>query len=384
MIDESNETTLLRESVRSIVAPFGFDYFAETSRNGRSPTELWQALGDAGFVGVNIPEEYGGGGMGMSELAIIIEEVAAGGCPLMLLALSPAVCASILTRFGTDDQKTQWLPGLASGKRIMAFAITEPDSGSNTHNIRTKAIRDDGDWVISGMKYYVSHVDNSDAMLVVARTGTDENSGKALLSIFIVPSDAARLDRSLIEVDILSPERQYTLHFDDVRVPSGALVGSMNEGLRALFAGLNPERIGSAAVVNGISRYLLARASEYARDRVVWDVPIGAHQAVAHPLARAFAYVELSRLATTRAAALYDDGRDPRGDLANLAKLTASEAADMALDAAIQTHGGNGMSTEFGISALWGLVRLFRIAPVSSEMILNHIAQHSLGLPKSY
>ncbi len=384
MIDDSNETTLLRDSVSGIVAPFGFDYFAETSKNRHSPTELWKALGDAGFLGVNIPEEYGGGGMGMSELAIVIEEVAAAGCPLMLLALSPAVCASILTRFGTDEQKTEWLPGLASGEKIMAFAITEPDSGSNTHNTRTKAVRVGDDWVISGTKYYVSHVDNSDAMLVVARTGTDDISGKALLSIFVVPSDAAGLDHSLIDVDIVSPERQYTLHFDDVRVPADALVGTENKALQALFAGLNPERIGSAAVVNGISRYLLDKASDYARDRVVWNVPIGTHQAVAHPLARAHAYVEVSRLATTRAAALYDDGRDPRGDLANLAKLTASEAADMTLDAAIQTHGGNGMSTEFGISAFWGLVRLFRIAPVSSEMILNHIAQHALGLPKSY
>ncbi len=384
MIDESSDTTLLRDTVRSIVAPYGFDYFATTSRNGESPTELWKELGEAGFLGVNIPEAYGGGGQGMSELAVVTEEVAAAGCPLMLLALSPAVCASIMTRFGSESQKAEWLPGMASGERIMSFAITEPDSGSNTHNIRTKAVRDGDQWIISGTKYYVSHVDNSDAMLVVARTGTVEESGRAALSLFIVPTDAPELERSLIEVDIVSPERQYTLHFDDLRVPGDALVGSENEGFGPLFAGLNPERIGSAAVVNGISRYLIARASDYARERVVWDVPIGSHQAVAHPLARSYAYVEVARLAAARAAEFYDSNRDPRGELANIAKLTSSEAADMTLDAAIQTHGGNGMSTEFGISALWGLVRLFRIAPVSSEMILNNIAQHSLGLPKSY
>lgn len=384
MIDESSDTTMLRDAVRSIVSPYGFEYFASTSRSGGSPTELWKELGEAGFLGVNIPETYGGGGRGMSELAVITEEVAAAGCPLMLLALSPAVCTSMITHVGSDHQKAEWLPGMASGEKIMSFAITEPDSGSNTHNIRTKAVRDGDHWVISGTKYYVSHVDNSDAMLVVARTGTLEDSGRAAMSLFIVPTDAPGLEKSLIEVDILSPERQYTVHFDEVRVPMDALLGLENEGFHPLFAGLNPERIGSAAVVNGISRYLLARACDYAREREVWGVPIGSHQGVAHPLARSFAYVEVARLAAARAAALYDSNRDPRGELANLAKLTSSEAANMTLDAAIQTHGGNGMSKEFGISALWGLVRLFRIAPVSSEMILNSIAQHSLGLPRSY
>ena len=384
MIEETTEIALLRDSVRECVAPFGFEYFASTSRAEGNPTELWQALGRGGFLGVNIPERYGGGGRGMSELAVVTEEVAAHGCPLMLLALSPAVCATILSRYGTDEQCHQWLPGLGSGERIMAFAITEPDAGSNSHNIRTRAERDGDDWILTGGKYYVSHVDNADALLVVARTGTDENTLRAGLSLFIVPADAMNLERSLIQVEILSPERQYSLYFDGVRVPSNALVGEMNDGWRTVLAGLNPERIGSAAIVNGISRYLLDKAATYARERVVWDVPIGAHQAIAHPLARAYAHVELARLGTARAADLYDGGGDTRGEASNIAKLVASEAADMALDAAIQTHGGNGMASEFGVSAMWGLVRLFRIAPVSSEMILNHIAHHSLGLPRSY
>ncbi len=383
MIDEPTHFALLRDSVRECVAPFGFEYFAATSRAKKSPTELWQALGRGGFIGVNIEERYGGGGRGMSELAIVAEEVAASGCPLMLLALSPAVCATILSRHGTNEQRDEWLPALASGERIMAFAITEPDAGSNTHNIRTRAERDGDEWVLTGAKHYVSHVDNADALLVVARTGVDEG-GRIRLAMFIVPTGIENLAQAPLEVDILSPERQYTLHFDGVRLASDSLVGDINDGWRTLFAGLNPERIGSAAVVNGISRYLLDRAIRYARDRVVWDVPIGAHQAIAHPLARAHAQVEMARLGTAHAARLYDNGDDTRGDASNLAKLVASEAADMTLDAAIQTHGGNGMATDVGISAMWGLVRLFRVAPVSSEMILNHIAQHALGLPRSY
>lgn len=382
--DEPEEIKQLRDAVRRLMEPFGFEYFAETSRAGRSPTELWRELGRAGFLGVNIPEEYGGGGQGIRELAVVTEEVAAAGSPLMLLALSPAVCAAILVRHGTSEQQQTWLPGLASGERIMAFAITEPDAGTNSYNITTTARRDGSDWVLRGTKYYVSHVDNADAILVVARTGTDEGTGRARLSLFIMPSDAPGLERSLIEVDILSPERQFTLHLDSVRLPADALVGTEDEGLRATFSGLNPERIGSAAVVNGISRYLTDRATTYARDRTVWKVPIGAHQAIAHPLARAHVHVELARLATARAAALYDEGQDRSGEQANLAKYAATEAAEQMLDAAIQTHGGNGMATGFGISAMWGLVRLFRIAPVSSEMVLNHIAQHTLGLPRSY
>ena len=274
MIDESTEIKLLRDSVRECVAPFGFQYFASTSRAGGNAAELWQALGKAGFLGVNIPEKYGGGGRGMSELAIVTEEVAAGGCPLMLLALSPAVCATTLSRHGSEEQRDEWLPGLASGERVMAFAITEPDAGSNTHNISTRAERDGDDWILTGTKHFVSHVDNAEALLVVARTGDAGRPAPAELSLFIVPTRSKKLERAPIEVDILSPERQYTLHFDGVRVPSDSLVGETGEGWRTLFTGLNPERIGSAALVNGISRYLLDKSARYTRERVVWDVPI--------------------------------------------------------------------------------------------------------------
>lgn len=381
---ESAETVQLRRTVRAIGESYGHDYFVRTARADGHPTELWTELGAAGLLGAALAEEHGGGGGGMVELALITEELASVGLPLMLLALSPAVCATILERHGSEEQRACWLPRMASGEAVIAFAITEPDAGSNTHRIRTRARRQGDDWVLDGGKYYVSHVDNSRAIIVVARTGDPDPRGRGALSLFLVPSDAPGLSAVPIPVEVTSPERQFELTFEGVAVPGSALVGTEGGGLSALFSGLNPERIGSAALLNGIGRYALAKGTRYATERTVWDVPIGAHQAVAHPLARAHVEVEAARLMTTRAAAMYDADLPGAAGAASMAKFAAGEAASHALDAAIQTHGGNGMATEYGLATLSGLVRLFRIAPVSTEMVLNHIAQHELGLPKSY
>ncbi|GAB3136823.1 acyl-CoA dehydrogenase family protein [Micromonospora sonneratiae] len=380
-LTEPDTTRLLRETVAAVCKPYGHEYFVRQCRERQNPRELWQALGEAGLLGVAIPEEHGGGGGGIADLAVVTEEAAASGVPLMLLALSPAVCAATLVAHGSEEQKQRWLPGLASGESVMAFAITEPDAGSNSHNIATTAVRTDDGWVLRGQKYYVSHVDNAQAILVVARVVADDDT--AGLSLFVVDVDAPGLTRAEIEVEMVSPERQFTLWFDDVRIPADAVVGRPGGGLAVLFTGLNPERIGSAALLTGIARYALGKAARYATQRQVWGVPIGAHQAVAHPLARAAVQTELARLMTAKAAALYDAGLDA-AEAANMAKFAASEAASAALDAAIQTHGGNGMATEYGLATLLALVRLFRIAPVSTEMVLNHIARRTLGLPKSY
>jgi alkylation response protein AidB-like acyl-CoA dehydrogenase len=229
---------------------------------------------------------------------------------------------------------------------------------------------------------------------VVARTGTDDNDpsrpDRAQLSLFVVDTDAPGLDRTPIPVEVTIPEKQFQLFFDDVTVPVDRLVGTEGDGLRQLFYGLNPERILSASICTGIGQYALERAAAYAREREVWGVPIGAHQGVAHPLARAKVELELARLMMQKAAWMHDhpddDGHDrvAAGEAANMAKFAAAEAGAHCLDAAIQTHGGNGMATEYGLADLWGLVRLLRIAPVSHEMILNFVAQQSLGLPKSY
>jgi alkylation response protein AidB-like acyl-CoA dehydrogenase len=372
----------LRAAVGAIAAPFGGAYYVEHARAGRECAELWQALGDAGFIGVNVPEEHGGGGGGLVELAIVCEEIAAKGAPLMLLLVSAAISAEVIAEFGTEEQRKEWLPGLASGRTKVVFAITEPNAGSNTHQLATTARRDGDTWVLAGEKYYISGVDTAEALLVVARTGRDE-SGAARLSLFLVPTDAPGLTATHLPVDLMLPEKQFTLHFDDVHLPATALVGEEGEGFRQVFHGLNPERITGAALGVGVARYALDRAARYAREREVWGRPIGAHQGVAHALAKAKIETELAALMTHRAAALHDRGL-PAGEASNMAKYAAAEAAIAAVDAAIQTHGGNGVSAEFGLMPYWGMARLLRIAPVNREMILNFVAQHSLGLPRSY
>jgi alkylation response protein AidB-like acyl-CoA dehydrogenase len=281
--------------------------------------------------------------------------------------VSAAISAEMISEFGTDEQRGTWLPGLASGAAKMVFAITEPDAGSNTLRISTTARKDGDDWVLNGTKYYISGVDEAQALLVVARTGQDERGAR--LSAFIVPTDAAGLDKHLLPVDLLLPERQFTLHFDGVRVGPGALVGEEGEGFRQIFHGLNPERITGAALGVGIARYALGAAARYAAERKVW--------------AEAKIETELAALMIRQAAWQHDHGQ-PAGESSNMAKYAAAEAAIAAVDAAIQAHGGNGLASEYGLIPYWGLARLLRIAPVNREMILNYVAQHSLGLPRSY
>jgi alkylation response protein AidB-like acyl-CoA dehydrogenase len=380
--DESEETSMLRTSVAKVTASFGPRYYQERAASGGRTTELWEALGDAGFIGVNLPVRHGGGGMGIAELAVVCEETATQGCPLLLLLVSSAICGEVLKRYGTEAQQDRWLPAMAAGREKMVFAITEPDAGSNTHRITTTAVRDGDEWVLSGTKYYISGVDEAPRMLVVARTGTGPD-GRAEMSLLVVDTDSPGLERTLIPVEVGAPEKQYQLFFDGVRVDADRLIGDVGQGLHIVFSGLNPERITGAAIENGIARYALEKASAYARERTVWDQPIGAHQGVSHPLAAAAINVELARLMTEKAAWLHDRG-EAAGEASNMAKYAAAEAALAALDAAIQTHGGNGMASEYGLAHLWGMARLLRIAPVSREMVLNHIAQHTLRLPRSY
>jgi alkylation response protein AidB-like acyl-CoA dehydrogenase len=310
--------------------------------------------------------------------------------------VSAAISAEVISEFGSGEQRKAWLPGLAAGTSKVVFAITEPDAGSNTHQLSTTAVRVKGDgeagggWRLSGTKYYISGVDEAEALLVVARTG-DAPAGAAgvkgpngpRLSLFLVRTDAPGFTRHLLPVDVLLPERQFTLHFDDVYLEPGSLVGTEGDGFRQVFHGLNPERITGAAMGVGIARHVLTTAARYANDRQVWSVPIGAHQGVAHPLAKAKIETELAALMTRQAAWQHDHGQ-PAGESSNMAKYAAAEAALAACDAAIQSHGGNGLSSEYGLMPYWGLARLMRIAPVNREMILNYVAQHSLGLPRSY
>lgn len=380
---DTDEHELMRATVGKLAASFGHRYYVERARAGEPPTELWEALSEGGFVGVNLPAEHGGGGMGITELAIVEEELAAAGCPLLSLVVSPALVAPLIDRFGTPEQRARWLPPMASGAVRVAFAMTEPDAGSNSHNLRTVAERDGDGWRLRGTKHYISAVDESAAVLVVARTSTDERTGRGRLSTFLVDTDAPGLDCQPLPVEIVAPERQFTLFLDDVVVADERMVGVEGDGLRQLFHGLNPERVLSAAVCCGLGRYALDKAVGYARQRVVWHQPIGAHQGLAHPLADAKVQLELARLMNRKAAHLIDVGGDA-AEAANMAKYAAAEAVLACLDRAIQVHGGHGLSSEYGLADLWHLARLYRIAPVSREMILNDLAQTTLGLPRSY
>ena len=380
---EPTEYADLRAAIREITLSHGPAEYAEHGRTSTPMSGLWSDLGKAGFIGINVPEEFGGGGAGMAELAMVAEESAAAGCPLLTLLVSSAIGVEILRRHGTAEQRREWLTRLADGGTKVVFAITEPDAGSNSHHITTTARRDGDDYLISGQKYYISGVDEAAAIITVTRTGTDTITGKAELSLFLVPIDAPGLSWNRLDVAAQIPDRQYTVFYDEVRVPATALIGEAGKGWAPLFDGLNPERIAAAAIGVGIGRYAVDTAADYARTRSVWGQPIGAHQGVAHPLAKAKIAVELAALMTAKAAWLYDQGL-PAGEASNMAKYAAAEAATAAVDAAIQTHGGNGLSAEYGLMPLWGMARLLRIAPVNSEMVLNYVAQHSLKLPKSY
>jgi alkylation response protein AidB-like acyl-CoA dehydrogenase len=379
------EQEQLRAAVAALGERFGHSYYVDRAKAGEHTDELWAGAAKLGYLGVSVPDEYGGGGAGITELAIVTEELAAAGCPLLLLVVSPAIVATIIARHGTPGQRATYLPGFADGTLKACFAITEPDAGSNFHNLATVARRDGDDYLLSGQKVYISGVDESAYVLVVARMA-DERTGRLQPALFMVPTDAPGLTAQKIDMEILSPENQFTLFLDQVRVPAGGLVGeSVEAGLPALFTGLNPERITVAAMAIGMGRYALTRASRYTATRSVWGRPIGTHQGVAHPLAHAAIQVELARLMVAKAASLYDLGSDVEaGVAANMAKYASAEAAFLAVDTAIQAHGGNGMTTEYGVATLMGGVRASRIAPVSREMILNFVSQHVLGQQKSY
>jgi alkylation response protein AidB-like acyl-CoA dehydrogenase len=379
----SDEERQIRAAVRGICDDFPADYSRAKHAQGLPPTELWDALAEKGYLGVNVPEEWGGGGLGMSVLAAVGEEITAAGKSLLLIVVSPAIVGSILARHGTDVQNEQWLRGIAAGTTKVAFAITEPDAGTNSHNLATSLDRRGGGFVLNGQKTYISGVEHADAVLVVARSRLPDGQ-LGLPSLALVDVDAPGFTRDEIPMPYVGPDKQWTLFFDGVELHEERLIGGEGGGLGPVFDGLNPERIMGAAIACGMGRRALEKAAAYANERSVWNAPIGTHQGVAHPLAEAKIELELARLMTQKAGALYDAGAPGAGEASNMAKFAAAEAAIKCVDRAIQTHGGNGFALEYGLSDMWWGARLTRTAPVSREMILNYVAEHSLGLPKSY
>lgn len=379
----TEEERLLRDAVGQLARSFGHEYYMKQVRGGGTARELWNALGENGFLGVCLPEEYGGGGQSLLALIIVSEELAAAGCPMVPLVYSQAICGQVIAKYGTAEQKDAWLEGIATGALKFSFAITEPDAGSNSHKISTTAEKDGDGWVLRGTKTFISGVEDADHVVVLARTG-QRPDGRGLLSLFVVDPNAEGFTRTHIPTAVECPEQQWTLFFDNVRLGPDRLVGKENEGLRAVFDGLNPERLMGATQAIGLARYALDKAVTYVKDRDVWGAPIGAYQAVAHPLAKAKIELEAARLLVQKACALYDIGDPSVGEVANMAKFMAADASVHCIDQAIQVHGGNGVALEYGLTDVYWLARLMKIAPVSHEMVLNFVSEHTLGLPKSY
>ena len=388
------EHNLLRTSVRQMLQRFEGrrEEFRDLAiKEKRFPQELWDAFADVGLLGCLVPEEYGGNGAGLLALTVGFEEVCANAFSPGLLLVT-AMDSACLLKNGSPELKQRYLPGIADGTLKFCFAITEPDAGTNTFRLKTSAKRDGDDYVLNGQKVFISGVDISDYMLVVARTTSIEEleaQGKPKsqgISLFVVDTKSPGLEKTPINIGLSEELTQFQLFFDNVRVPADHLVGQEGNGTFAMFTSLNPERILAAAICCGMSEYAL-KAVSYAQERKVFkDTPIGAYQSIAHPLAEVKINLEAVKLMTYRAAWAFDQGMNPAevGTYANIAKFLGADLAIKAVDAAIETHGGMGFVEETGLIGLWNGARLFKTAPVSREMLLNYVSEWNLGLPKSY
>lgn len=382
-IEENNE--YIRDFVRQLTAKYDRRYWLDQATHDKPIDEMWRELGRAGYLGVTVPEEYGGTGLSMSRLAVLMEELANHGVPSFFLVVSTAMGAIPIAKYGTEEQKRRYLPPMADGSEKFCFAITEPDAGTNSFRIRTIARRDGDHYILNGQKVFISGVDQSDHILVVARTTPadqvkDKREG---MSLFIVDPKTPGVELNRMDTRLLMPEHQFQIFFEDVRIPRDNLVSEEGNGLKAIFDALNPERISAGAMAVGLGRFALMKAVEYAKTRKVFNTLIGAHQGLAHPMAMVKTELELASLMVHEAARIFDAGGNA-GMHSNMAKYAAAEAGIKAVDVSMQVHGGSGFTGEIDIITLWPVVRLLRTAPISREMILNYIGEHVLGLPRSY
>ena len=380
-----SDLELVREGVAAICARFDDTYWSRLDAEHRFPWELYDALAEGGWVGLAIPEQYGGGGRGIAEAAMMLRTIAASGAAmngcsavhLTVFGLNPIV------RFGNDRLKEAFLPRAARGELHVAFGVTEPDAGTDTAKIRTRAVRDGDGWRIRGRKVWTTKALESEVVLLLVRTDPDPASGLKGLSLFLADLDPAHVTITPIAKVGRNAVASCEVVYDDLPVEGWRMVGEEGDGFRLLLHGLNPERILLAGEAIGIGEAALRRAVGYAKERIVFDRPIGANQAISHPLAAAHAQLRAAWLATLDAARTYDRG-DDAGEAASIAKYLAAEAGWFAADRAVQTHGGMGYAVEYHVERYWREARLMRLAPVSQEMALNHLAQHALGLPRGY
>jgi alkylation response protein AidB-like acyl-CoA dehydrogenase len=376
-ITDSHGFTTEQTQIREVAYALGSKYADRRFGDLDASHEQWDQLSGTGFTGLSLPAEYGGDA-GILELCLALERTAAGGFPAAKLVISTAIAGCLMTRHGSDQQRQRFLPGIADGSMRFCFALTEAGSGSNAMRMRTTARREGSGYRINGEKTYISALESSDAMLLVAQTPDDGGLGVFALEL---PRPEITMTRVGVEVPIF--EQQWTLHFDDLVLPEEARIGAPGEGLRVLFDGLNPERLTVAAQAVGLGRWCLERAVEYARERVVFEVPIGTHQAVQHPLAEAHIGIEGAWQLLLSACRRYDSG-DQAGSESNMAKIAACDAGFRAADVAMQVFGGSGYTDESMMLQRFTYLRLLRSIPVARELALNHVATATLGLPRSY
>ena len=389
MNDLSNQTedfSDIRDAVRSLCQGYPGEYWREKDRKRAYPTEFVQALTDSGFLAVLIPEIYGGSELGIQEAAAILEEIHKSGCNGAACHAQMYIMGTLL-RHGSEEQKKKYLPGIASGKlRLQAFGVTEPGSGTDTTSIRTFAKREGDEYVVNGQKVWTSRAEHSDLMLLLARTTPKDEVTKRTdgLSVFLVD-----LRKSLNHGVTIRPISTMINHattevfIDDLRIPAEQRIGEEGKGFRYILDGMNAERILIGAECIGDSRWFIQKASEYAKDRTVFQRPIGQNQGIQFPIAKAYAQSEAADLMVRKAATLFDSGK-PCGKEANMAKLLAADASWEAADVCLQTHGGFGFAEEYDIERKFRETRLYRIAPVSTNLILSYLAEHVLGLPRSF
>ena len=383
---ETTALTDIRLAVRQLCAKFGESYWLALDKDRGYPTEFVQALTESGFLTVLIPEAYGGSGLGVFEASVIMEEVCRSGANAGACHAQMYVMGSVL-RHGNETQKKHYLPKIASGElRLQSFGVTEPTTGTDTTSLKTTAKRDGDDYVINGQKVWISRIEHSDLMVLLARTTPKEETQKKTegLSAFIVEvGKAVGQGLEIRPIDSMINHHSCELFFDDLRIPKDNLLGKEGQGFKVILDGMNAERILIAAECVGDGRYFIDKASAYASERVVFDRPIGQNQGVQFPIARSYAEVEAAWLMVEKAAHLFDAG-EPCAAEANMSKMLASEASWRAGDVCMQTHGGFAFAKEYHIERKFRETRLYQIAPISTNLILSYIGEHVLKMPRSF
>jgi len=383
---EPDEFADIRASVRALCGKFPGDYWRARDRERGYPTEFVGALTEAGYLAALIPEEYGGSGLTISAAAAILEEIHTSGCNGAACHAQMYTMGTIL-RHGTPAQKQSYLPKIASGElRLQAFGVTEPTSGTDTLSLRTTARREGDHYIINGQKLWTSRAEHSDLMLLLARTTPKEQAKKRTdgLSVFLVDMRLAQgTSMTISPIRTMMNHATTQVFFDDLRVPAENLIGEEGQGFRYILSGMNAERILIAAECIGDAKWFIAKATAYAKERVLFGRPIGKNQGVQFPIARAYAQMRAAELMVHEAARKYEAGADV-GAEANMAKLLAADASWFAADMCVQTHGGFGFAEEYDVERKFRETRLYQVAPISTNMILSYLAEHVLGLPRSY